>query len=181
MARFEFIAEYADSGLPLPERKTADSAGYDFVVAEDIIIPPYQSCVEAIQAYVDPKEAYTLEEMAQITKITQARPTLVPTGVKCKLDPGTYLELSVRSSCPLKYWLVLANGVGVIDKDYYKASPTEEGEGHIMFQLINLSPLPIQLKRGNVLGQGVIKSYFTVENDQATGTRNGLGFGSTDG
>lgn len=181
MARFEFVVGYADSGVPLPERKTTDSAGYDFAVAEDIVIPPYQSQVEAIQAYTDPKEAYSLEEMAKITKATGAKPTLVPTGVKCKLDPGTYLELSVRSSCPLKYWLVLANAIGIIDRDYYKASPTEEGEGHIYFQLINLSPLPIQLKKGDVLGQGIIKPYFTIENDQASGIRNGLGFGSTDG
>ena len=53
--------------------------------------------------------------MALLTKRAQAKPTLVSTGLKCQLDPGTYLELSVRSSSPLKYWLVLANSVGNID------------------------------------------------------------------
>ena len=29
MSKFEFVSKYADSGLPLPSRKTTDSAGYD--------------------------------------------------------------------------------------------------------------------------------------------------------
>ena len=36
--------------------------------------------------------ALSLDEMAAITKRTKAKPTLVSTGMKCKLDPGTYLE-----------------------------------------------------------------------------------------
>jgi dUTP pyrophosphatase len=33
----------------------------------------------------------------------------------------------VRSSSPLKYWIMLANGVGIIDADYYN-NPDNEGE-----------------------------------------------------
>lgn len=55
----------------------------------------------------------TLIDVARFTSAT-ARPTLVPTGVKCKLDEGYYLELSLRSSSSLKYWLVLANSVGIL-------------------------------------------------------------------
>jgi dUTP pyrophosphatase len=73
---------------------------------------------------------YNLEQMANFTKTTGARPTLVSTGLKCKLDPGTYLELSVRSSTPLKYWITLANGVGIIDKYYYN---NISNEGEIFF------------------------------------------------
>jgi dUTP pyrophosphatase len=43
------------------------------------------------------------------------------------LASNKYLELSVRSSCPLKNWLILANGVGIIDADYYN-NPQNEGE-----------------------------------------------------
>jgi dUTP pyrophosphatase len=60
--------------------------------------------------------------------------------LKCALDPNTYLELSVRSSTPLKYWLFMANSVGIIDADYYN---NIDNEGEIFFQLINLSPYPI--------------------------------------
>ena len=115
--------------------------------------------------------------MATITKHCKMKPTLVPTGVKCKLDQNTFLQLSVRSSCPLKYWLVLANGVGIIDSDYYN-NPDNEGE--IFFQIINLSPVAIQLKKGDVIGQGVILPYLITEDDTDSVKADRVGgFGST--
>jgi dUTP pyrophosphatase len=116
-----------------------------------------------------------LTEMAALTKSKKAKPTLVSTGVKCQLNPDCYLELSVRSSTPLKYWLILANSVGIIDSDYYN-NPDNEGE--IFLQLINLSPYNIQLHKGDVIGQGIIKKYEITDDDNATGNRLG-GFGST--
>lgn len=115
----------------------------------------------------------TLKEITEITKMTCAKPTLVSTGMKVYLDPGKYLELSVRSSCPLKHWLILANGVGIIDGDYVD---NEDNEGEIFFQLINLSPYPILLKKGDKIGQGIIKDYHKTDNDNSTDTRiSGLG------
>lgn len=178
MAKFELISKFADSGLPVPERKTASSAGYDFVVAEDILVPSIWTLMPMMKEYTAPltlTSHYSLDEIANITKITGAKPTLVPTGMKCQLDIGTYLELSVRSSCPLKYWLIMANGVGVIDRDYYN---NPDNEGHIYFQLINLSPYNIMLKQGDCIGQGIIKPYIITSDDQAIGERVG-GFGST--
>ena len=114
MSKFEFVSKYANSGLPLPSRKTSDSAGYDLVAAEDTIIPSIfnmmDDVLENLTVEVKPDEYISLENLGDITKQANYRPTLVSTGVKCKLDPGTYLELSVRSSTPLKYWLILANG-----------------------------------------------------------------------
>lgn len=69
----------------------------------------------------------------------------------------------------------MANSVGIIDADYYN-NPDNEGE--IFFQLINLSPVKIELKRGDIIGQGIIKQYLTTEDDMAAGERIG-GFGST--
>lgn len=175
MAKFEKVSRFNEIDLPLPVRKTAESAGYDFVVAEDIIIPPYSELVDKMIAY-RPVITPGLEEAAAAIKAANAKVSLVSTGMKCKLDPGTYLELSVRSSCPLKHWLILGNAVGIIDADYYN-NPDNEGE--IFFQIINLAPFAIQLKRGDAIGQGIIKPYMTTEDDAATGTRIG-GFGSTD-
>lgn len=115
--------------------------------------------------------------MADLTKITQLRPTLVPTGVKCQLNHDQYLELSVRSSCPLKSWLILANGVGIIDSDYYN---NLDNEGHIYFQIINLGPRPIKLCKGDKIGQGIIKYYERTDDDIVRNLRVG-GFGSTSG
>ena len=177
MAKFEKVSRYADKEIVMPIRKTSQSAGYDLVAAEDYIIPSvFQLAGEAEGLWeVENDEFVTLSQIAEFTKLTHYRPTLVSTGMKCQLDPDTYLELSVRSSCPLKYWLILANSVGIIDADYYN-NPDNEGE--IFFQMINLSPYDIQLKKGDIIGQGIIKPYLTTENDNASGQRVG-GFGST--
>ena len=39
MAKFEKVSKYADADIAMPIRKTAQSAGYDMVAAEDYIIP----------------------------------------------------------------------------------------------------------------------------------------------
>ena len=196
MIKFEKVSRLKDVDFNLPVRKTANSAGYDFEVAEDIIIMPYMESFKVlsnnfakmamlnednlikdedgnvVSVKVDP---VSLKELNDFTKVNKARPTLVSTGVKCYLDPGTYLELSVRSSTPLKYWLILANGVGIIDADY---ADNEDNEGEIFLQLINLGPVPIQLHKGDIIGQGIIKTYEVTDDDAATGKRKG-GFGST--
>ena len=113
MIRFEKVSAFKDVDFNLPVRKTAQSAGYDFEVAEDIVIPPMRTVEKNLLSRIDklPKVP-TLVDMARYTKDVAARPTLVSTGVKCYLDKGYYLELSMRSSSPLKYWLVMANSVG---------------------------------------------------------------------
>ena len=174
--KFEIVSKYADAGLSLPVRKTKASAGYDFQVAEDTIIPSYQKLIYNLVDCADPSYERTLEEIATFTKATKAKPTLVPTGIKCEMPEDMYLELSVRSSCPLKHWLILANGVGVIDADYYN---NPDNEGHIFFQIINLSPFDIILKKGDTIGQGIFKKYYLTDDDAATAERQG-GFGSTD-
>ena len=176
MIRFEKVKRFADANFNLPVRKTKNSAGYDFEVAEDICIPTWTSQLMALaKATPQPKEPYSLEEMAALTKQTKAKPTLVSTGVKCHLEEGYYLELSVRSSTPLKYWIILANSVGIIDADY---CDNPDNEGEIFFQVINMSPYPIQLHKGDIIGQGIIKRYEVTDDDKAEGLRQG-GFGST--
>ena len=175
MAKFEKVSRFAEVDIAMPVRKTAQSAGYDFVVAEDIIIPPYKELVEKMEEH-RPVFLASLNDAAAAVKEAGAKVSLVSTGMKCQLDEGTYLELSVRSSCPLKHWLILGNSVGIIDADYYN-NPDNEGE--IFFQIINLAPFAIHLKRGDAIGQGIIKPYLVTEDDNATGERTG-GFGSTD-
>lgn len=177
MAKFEIVSKYESADLALPVRKTAMSAGYDLVAADDYIIPSaFQLISEAETIWkVEADEYVSLEQMGKFTKQFNYKPTLVSTGMKCKLDPGTFLQLSVRSSTPLKYWLMLANGVGIIDADYYN-NPDNEGE--IFLQIYNLSPFNIQIKKGEAIGQGIILPYGVVENDVADGDRIG-GFGST--
>ena len=175
MAKFEKVSRMADVEFDMPKRKTECSAGYDMVVAETVVIPPMYELLEKLTDNYD-YDTYTLDTVAKMTKAQGAKPTLVSTGVKCQMDKDTYLELSVRSSCPLKHWLVLANSVGIIDADYYN---NQDNEGEIFFQFINFGPFPIQLNKGDAIGQGILKPYLKTEDDAATGLREG-GFGSTD-
>ncbi len=171
MARFEKVSRFADSDFGLPVRKTANSAGFDFEVAEDVIVPSYKN----LMLLSSEQGIRSLKEVAEWTKQTRIKPTLVSSGVKCIMEPDQYLELMVRSSTPLKYWLILANAPGIIDADY---ANNPDNEGEIFFQLINLSPFDIYLQKGDVIVQGIIKRYETIEDDSSTATRNG-GFGST--
>ncbi len=100
--------------------------------------------------------------------------TYVPTGIKMQIDPGYDLRLSIRSSSPKKYNVMLANGVGIIDSDYYN---NPENEGHIMFAILPFIK-GVTFKKGDRIGQGVIEKYYTTDDDVAIGSRLG-GFGST--
>ena len=177
MNKFEVVSAYADKGINIPTRATHAAAGYDFEVAEDIVVPSMEKLWYKALSFSYEHHAKTLEEMAKFTKAEKVKPTLVPTGVKCQLASDHYLELSVRSSTPLKHWLILANGVGIIDGDYYN---NPDNEGHIYFQLINLSPFDSQLKKGDKIGQGIIKKYEVTDDDYKYKKKERAGgFGST--
>lgn len=178
MAKFEVVKRLSDGdkvGATIPTRATANSAGYDFMVSDQILVPSYWNLMEDLEDFTAKRIPYGLDSLKNITKQTGLKPTLVPTGIKCKLDPDEYLQISVRSSTPLNNWLILANGVGIIDADYYG---NESNDGEIFFQIINLSPVDIILQPGDKIGQGIIMKYNITENDAASGTRTG-GFGST--
>ena len=100
---------------------------------------------------------------------------LIPTGIKCQIDNGYYLQLALRSSTPRKKHLMLANGIGIIDSDYYN---NPENEGHIMFQVINFTDKEVTINKGERIGQGIFIKYEITDDDAATGERIG-GFGST--
>lgn len=104
--------------------------------------------------------------------------TRVFTGVKCELMPNQVLILANRSSNPSKKGLVLLNGIGVIDADYY-GNPDNDGE--IAFEFYNMLDEVVEIKKGEKLGQGLILKFDKVEDDYISDpykTRSG-GFGST--
>lgn len=61
--------------------------------------------------------------------------------------------------------------------DYYDNA---DNEGEIFFQIINLSPFDIQLKKGDRIGQGTILSYGRVSKEENIDTVRTGGFGSTE-
>ena len=146
--RFEIVKGYENKNINIPVRKTSLSAGYDIESAEDIVIPSFN---------------------------IGTKPTLIKTGLKCYMENDEYLMLVNRSSNPVKRGLVLANSVGIIDADYY-GNPDNDGEIAFAFQSLNESGSFI--RKGDKIGQGVIMKYGVIEDDNASGTRDG-GFGST--
>lgn len=103
--------------------------------------------------------------------------TRVFTGVKCELMPNQVLILANRSSNPSKKGLVLLNGIGVVDADYY-GNPDNDGE--IAFEFYNMLNEPVEIKKGEKLGQGLILAFDKTEDDFVTKIRES-GWGSTGG
>ena len=148
MRGFEIAKGFEDKGINLPVRKTKHSAGYDVEAAEDTIIPSFKKGM---------------------------KPILVKTGIKSYMQENEYLMLANRSSNPGKKGLILANSVGIIDKDYYGNS---DNDGHIMFAFYNIKDEDVEIKKGDCIGQAIFMPFLIADNDEAEGKRIG-GFGST--
>ena len=99
---------------------------------------------------------------------------LVWTDVKAHMYYDNVLLIFVRSSMG-KHPVVIANGTGIIDSDYYG---NESTDGNIGFRLLNLGDKPYEIKTGDRIGQGVFVKYGTVKDDHTSSTRTG-GFGSS--
>ncbi len=109
------------------------------------------------------------------TVLPPGKVTLVPTGLKAYMQPDEVLCLSIRSSMALRHAVLLANGIGVIDADYYGNA---ENEGHIQIAVLNLGSKPFTVQKGERIAQGVFSRYLLTDDDEAEGARLG-GFGST--
>lgn len=158
---FEIVSKFKNEDINLPVRKTNASAGYDFEAAESLIVPSIWK---------------VLAEKVFIGEATGLKATLIPTGIKSYMLDDEYLQLSIRSGTALKTGLILANGVGIVDSDYYN---NPDNEGHIMFPVHNLGFKDKLIKKGERIGQGLFLNYLKADNDMSDGVRTG-GFGSTD-
>ena len=145
---FEVAKGFEDKNINLPIRKTKYSAGYDIEAAEDVVIPSFKK---------------------------GTNPTLVKTGLKAYMQDDEMLLLYNRSSNPKKKGLILANSVGVVDKDYYG---NIDNDGHIMFAFYNIKDEDVEIKKGDAIGQAIFQKYLVTDDDNADGEREG-GFGST--
>lgn len=99
---------------------------------------------------------------------------MIWSDVKASMYYDNVLLLFVRSSMG-KHPVVIANGTGLIDADYYS---NEANDGNIGFRLLNLGDTPYEIKVGDRIGQGIFVKYGTVKND-TTKTKRNSGFGST--
>lgn len=117
---------------------------------------------------------YDIESAVNVV-INPGETKLIPTGIKVYMDENEWLGIYIRSSLAIKYGLILANSVAVIDSDYYN---NPDNEGHIMLPIRNVSGMPYTVKKGDRIAQGIFHRYYKVDNDSADGDRTG-GIGST--
>lgn len=89
VSRKFYPVKNAPADTVLPKRKTAKSAGYDFVLPCDVRLNPHS--ISAI----------------------------IPTNVKASMPDDEVLMLYIRSSIGIKHHVTLANGTGIIDADYF--------------------------------------------------------------
>ena len=146
---FEIAKGWEIKNINLPVRKTLHSAGYDVEAAEDVIIPVFEN---------------------------GCKPTLVHTGLKAYCQDDEWYMLANRSSNPGKKKMVLANGIGVIDADYYE-NPDNDGE--FMFAYYNIGTEPVEIKKGDIIGQVVFQKFLVTDEDNVLNEKRVGGFGST--
>lgn len=145
---FEIAKGWENKNIHLPRRSTSGAAAYDIEAAEDVTLPPFRP---------------------------GTKPTLIPTGLKAYCQPDECFFIYNRSSGAGKGF-VLANGVGVIDHDYY-GNPTNDGQ----FSVVGFNVLDHELviRKGDRIAQVIFQKILLTDDDQAQGKRMG-GFGSTD-
>jgi len=100
--------------------------------------------------------------------------TMVPTGLRIALPPGTEAQVRPRSGLAAKHGISLPNTPGTIDADY---------RGEIKVILINLGDAPVTINRGDRIAQLVIApvlraQWETVDSLDETARGEG-GFGHT--
>ncbi|MBP5835857.1 dUTP diphosphatase [Candidatus Phytoplasma meliae] len=115
-------------------------------------------------------------EAAQNCEIPSQTVVLVPTGIKASFPQDEVLLIYIRSSIPLKKKLMMANGVGVIDSDYYH---NIKNEGHILIPLYNFSNQTVQITKGERIAQGLFQSVLLSAKEATPLSLREGGFGST--
>lgn len=98
---------------------------------------------------------------------------VVHTGLIIQAPQGHFLAIKARSSLPLKKKLMLANGTGVIDRDY--CGPEDE----LKLSLYNFTDQDIKVEKGERLAQGLFLPVDQVEWEEVkvikAASRGGMG------
>lgn len=111
-------------------------------------------------------------------EIPPAKLVKIPLGIVIQPPVGHFTLLTIRSSLAAK-GLILANGVGIIDRDYSSTLPGEEDE--VCALIYNANRTAFRIERGSRICQVLILPVFRgriVEVEEISSSPRG-GFGST--
>lgn len=167
----EFLDEPAFPDVKMPEYSSPKAAGADFFCAKTVTIPSIWSQVLGRILHFG-----SCEVVIEGKNTSNIVPTLVHTGIKVCMEDDEVFELYNRSGNPGKKGLILANGVGVVDADYYNS---DNNDGEILFAFYNIFPWDVTISEGDKIGQGVFKKFLRAENAKISGVERTGGFGST--
>lgn len=101
---------------------------------------------------------YIIEEDIELKPNEQMKLT---TGLKSKIETGTWMGVYIRDE--FKDKILLANGVGVIDADYYN---NPNNDGHLFFAIVNKSDKPLVLPKGSSIIQLKAQEYLVLEDEK---------------
>ena len=121
----EILVEPHGEGLALPRYETLHAAGVDLRAA---VSEP-------------------------VTLMPGAR-TVVPTGIRISLPPGTEAQVRPRSGLAMRHGISMVNAPGTIDADF---------RGEIKVILINLGEEPFTVERGERIAQMVFSPVLSVD------------------
>lgn len=110
------------------------------------------------------------------TTIKPGELKLVKTGLKVMIPSDEVLLVYARSSLGLKKTLMMSNGVGVIDSDYYN---NVKNEGHILVPLYNFGNKISEIEAGERIAQGIFTKFFKVDEEKNVISQRKGGFGSS--
>ena len=151
---YEEINKLYDN-IVLPKRATRHSAGYDFFVSGDVLIPMEQSGVipSGVRWVCDNEE-----------------------------DKNKVLQIYPRSGIGFRTGVRLMNTVGIIDADYWEGD--NEGHIMIkLYNPMNLHSDPtghLRVNNGEAIVQGVIAEYYICDDEEEIVEERKGGIGSTD-
>jgi dUTP pyrophosphatase len=172
---FEIVSKYKNDSINLPYRSTKKAAGYDIESAQDFTLPSIWKLgfLKVLWA-LKHKQSISDDDMQKARSIL--KPLLVPTGIKAYMQPDEMLMIVNRSSGPLKRGMILPNGIGIVDADYYNNS---NNEGELFVQLTNFGLFDRKIKKGDRIAQGIFVPFLMTDDDNNKGIKRTGGFGSS--
>lgn len=101
----------------------------------------------------------------------------IPTGIKAYMQDGEVLLAFPRSGLGFKYYVRLANTIGVIDGDYFE---NENNDGHIFVKIRNEGDKDMQIRQGEAMCQFIFVPFLLADGDDFDNGESRIGgFGST--
>ena len=172
---FKIVSKYRNQHLQLPRRATRGSAGYDLMSAVDMTLPSIWKLnfIKVLWA-VRHRANVTRTEFSAAQK--DLKPYLIPTGIKAFMPPDEFLMIANRSSNPLKRGMLVPNGIGIVDADYYNNS---SNEGELFVQIMNFGLRNRQIRKGDRIAQAIFMPYLRADNEIPPRNVRKGGFGSS--